>query len=351
MGAVVFVVPGRLDALTGGSIYDRRMVESLRARGWSIDVRELGEGFPHPSSDVLADAARVFASLADGVTVVVDGLALGAMPDLVAPHAARLRIVALVHLPLALEAGLDAGVAHALETSERRALQSAGAVVVTGRATIAELTRYGVRRDRIVLVEPGTDRATLAAGGDGVTLRLVCVGTLSPGKGHEILIRALASIDGGRWTLTCAGNLERHPATVERVREQIHAARFEDRVSLVGELAGAELDACYARSDLFVLATLRETFGMAVAEALARGLPVVSTRTGAIPDLVGTDAGIVVPPGDERALADALSRAMGDGALRSTLAAGARHVRDGLATWDVAAATLAAVLERVPANG
>jgi glycosyltransferase involved in cell wall biosynthesis len=350
-GPVVFVVPGRLDTLTGGSIYDRRMVEGLRARGWSVDVRELGDGFPRPAPEALAHAAGVFASLADGVTAIVDGLALGAMPAIVEQHSRRLRIVALVHLPLALEVGLDRDAVRELEASERRALRAAEVVVVTGPSTTGELARYGVSGDRVVVVEPGTDPAPLASGGDGVTLQLLSIATLSPGKGHEVLVRALGSIATGDWALTCVGNLTRYPATVARVRQELRAAGLAGRVALVGELSGAELESQWSGSDLFVLATLRETYGMAVAEALARGLPVVSTTTGSIPEVVGPDAGLLVPPGDERALADALSQVIGDAALRARLAAGARRVRDRLQTWDSAAARMSAVLERVPANG
>jgi len=89
-----------------------------------------------------------------------------------------------------------------------------------------------------------------------------------------------------------------------------------------------------------------EGYGMVVAEALARGLPVVSTATGAIRDLVGDEAGIVVPPGDLAALADALSRVLGDADLRARLADGARRVREHLPTWDAAAVAMAQALER-----
>jgi glycosyltransferase involved in cell wall biosynthesis len=135
------------------------------------------------------------------------------------------------------------------------------------------------------------------------------------------------------------------------VRAGIRASGLEDRIVLTGELSGADLAAQYAQSDLFVLATLRETYGMAVAEALAHGLPVVATRTGSIPDLVGQEAGLIVPCGDQTALADALARITSDAALRTRLRAGARRVREHLQGWDVAAAKMAAVLDRVPAHG
>jgi glycosyltransferase involved in cell wall biosynthesis len=276
------------------------------------------------------------------------------MPAEIEHEASRLRIVALVHLPLAAEIGIDPETAARLETSERRALAAAALVVVTGPSTISALQRYGVERERIVLVQPGTARATLARGSEAGPLRLISVATFNPGKGHEILVRALASIPQRDWRLTCAGSLDRHPPTVARVRAALGASGLADRVSLVGELDDRELADCYDRADLFVLATLHETYGMAVAEALARGLPVVSTITGAIPDLVdpeGDGAGLLATPGDVNALADALSRVLGDAHLRARLAQGARRVRDRLPTWEETASRMSAALERIATDG
>lgn len=344
---VILLVPGRIETRTGGSIYDRRIAAGLRARGWTVDVRELDDSFPHPTPAALADAARVLAAIPDGSIVVIDGLAFGAMPSEAEHEASRLRLVALVHAPLAAEPGLDADARARLEAGETRALAAASLGVVTGRSTIAELKRYGVECDRIALVEPGTDHAPLARGSRGAPLQLISVAALTPGKGHEILFRALAAVPHRDWRLNCAGSLDRHPQTVERLRSQLRADGLADHVSLVGELDADGLADGYDRADLFVLATLHETYGMAVAEALARGLPVVSTTTGAIPDLVGDDAGLLAPPGDVNALAAALTRVLCDAALRKRLAEGARRVRDRLPTWDEAAARMAAALEQV----
>jgi glycosyltransferase involved in cell wall biosynthesis len=344
------LVPGSLESRTGGYAYDRRIAAELRRRGWTIAVRELDASFPRPTAAALADAARVLADIPDGQTVLVDGLALGVMPSEVEREASRLRLVALVHMPLAAEIGIDSDVAARLEASERRALGAAALVVVTGRWTMSALERYDVGRHRIALVEPGTDRGPVARGSGGSPLELLCVATLNPGKGHEILIRALASLSPRDWHLTCAGSLDRHPPTVERVRAIVRAERLDDRVSLVGELDDVALAAAFDRADLFVLATLRETYGMAVADALAHGLPVVSTTTGAIVDLVGpadAGAGLLAPPGDETALATALSRVMSDARLRDRLAEGARRMRGRLPTWEEAADKMAAALERV----
>jgi glycosyltransferase involved in cell wall biosynthesis len=351
MPSLAFIVPGRLTTLTGGSIYDRRMIEGLRRRGWAVDVHEVSESFPRPSADALDEVARTFASIADGSTVIVDGLAFGAMPEVVRPHAWRLKTVALVHLPLGAEVGLDPAEARAMEASERRALGLAKAVVVTGSATSAAIANAGIAPQKITLVEPGTDPASIASGSDDKTLRLLCVATISPGKGQESLIRALAANRDQDWTLTCVGSLTRYPATVERVRRLLAVEGIADRVSLLGEVEAASLDAHYMQADMFVLNSSQETYGMAVAEAVAHGLPVVGTRTGAIPGLIGGGAGLIVEPGDLEALTDALRRVLADPGLRASLRDGARCARRRLEPWDVAVGRMAEVLERVIADG
>jgi glycosyltransferase involved in cell wall biosynthesis len=347
MRSVVLVVPGRLDNPTGGYQYDRRMSEGLCQHGWSVDVRELDESFPYPSSKALDHAAEVLADLPHGTRLLVDGLALGAMPEIIEHEAARLRIAALVHLPLGADVGIDRNTAARLEAAERRALAAAALIIVTGKATLPMLAKYGLAPSRIIVVEPGTMPAALSRGSGGKPLELLSVATLNPIKGHEILIEALSSVPRNCWHLTCAGSVTRHPETADRVRAAIRRLHLEDRITLAGELDAAELDGYYDRADVFVLATLQETYGMAVAEALARGLPVVSTTTGAIADLVGDDAGLLVPPGDTRALAGALARIVSDDSLRARLAAGARRVRERLPTWERAAAEMAAALEHL----
>ena len=341
MSSLVLIVPGSLEILTGGYGYDRRMVAGLRARGWSVAVRQLDGSFPLPTSTARDDASRVLAAIPDGTTVLVDGLALGALPEEIERETARLRLVALIHHPLAAETGLPPDVAARLETGERRALAAVRLVIVTSGATADALTDYRVDRRRIAIVEPGTDRAPLARGSRGPALHLLCVATLIPRKGHEILFRALAEIPNRNWRLTCVGSAGRDPRTATDLCAQLGTYALANRVKLAGEADGAALAAHYDGADAFVLASLHEGYGMAVAEALARGLPIVSTAVGAIPELVGRDGGLVVPPGDVQALADALVQVLGDARVRDRLRRGAELVRTRLPTWDDAVAKMA----------
>jgi glycosyltransferase involved in cell wall biosynthesis len=361
------VIPGDLDTRTGGYGYDRRMVAGLRAGGWTVHVVGLDGSFPLPTPEARAHAVDALAAIPDGALVLADGLALGALPDEIERERQRLIVIALVHHPLAAETGLDPATAATLEISERRALAAACAVVVTSRGTAGALARYGVTADRITVIEPGTDSAPLsrraastmnhepsAISEQRSTVSLLCVATLTPRKGYEILIDALAAMPQRNWRLTCAGSLDRDAATTARVRALIHAHGLDDRVTLLGDLDAGALAAEYGRADLFVLSTWYEGYGMAVAEALAHGVPVVSTATGAIDFLVtggvgnraDVPAGLVVAPGDAVAFTAALARVLGDVDLRAQFAHGARIARKRLPRWSDASNRLAQLLER-----
>ena len=156
-----FVVPGPLDQRTGGYIYDRRMVEGLRALGWTVQVHELAGRFPQPDALGCAAAAAATASMSPGIPVI-DGLALPAFVEL------RDRLprpwVALVHHPLALETGLTAVEAQEFAELERILLPRAARVIVTSSATRCDLGAYGLEEARVAVVPPGTDPAPLARG-------------------------------------------------------------------------------------------------------------------------------------------------------------------------------------------
>jgi glycosyltransferase involved in cell wall biosynthesis len=343
MPTLVLMLPGRLSTPTGGYGYDRRIVAGLRGSGWSVEVVELDGSFPRPTRSALDYAARALAAIPNDTAVLIDGLALGAMPAEVEREQSRLRLLAIVHHPLARESGIGADVAAALAASERRALAAVRRVVVTSAATRDALAGYGVGRERIDVIEPGTDRVPLARGSGSRMLQLLAVGSMVPRKGYEVLIRALAECAGENWRLTCVGSLDRHPETAERVRGLIEEHGLGGRVLLVGKVTELEMAGYYDGADVFVLPTLYEGYGMAVAEALARGLPVISTATGAIGDMTA-GAGILVPPSDPDALAAALLQLMTVPGLRDRLAEGARAARERLPRWDDASRRMAEVV-------
>jgi glycosyltransferase involved in cell wall biosynthesis len=343
-GRCSFLVPGELGTRTGGYVYDRHIIEGLRARHWEVEVLSLGEGYPAPEDAALARAAHVIESLPDGTLAVMDGLAFGVLPELVREHARRLDWVALVHHPLALETGLDPDRQQALFDSEQRALAHARGVIVTSPSTARALANFDVEASRIVVVEPGTEPAPLATGSGRDALSLLCVATVTPRKGHALLVEALAGLKDRPWVLLCAGSLAMDPACAAALRQAIDAHGLRERVLLHGEQDEAGLRALYAEADAFVLPSFHEGYGMALAEALAHGLPVISTRAGAIPDTVPDAAGMLVTPGDAVELRAALQRLMDDAAWRAQLGAGARAARTQLPSWAQSSARFAAAL-------
>lgn len=344
-----FLLPGSLARQTGGTYYDKRVVEGLRAAGRNVTVHQLPTRFPFPEPDDLAEADTVLSGLPDGSLTVVDGLAFGALPDVAAKHADRLRLVALVHHPLARETGLEPAAEEVLQESEWAALQSARRIVVTSPATREQLVAdYGVTPDRISVVPPGTDPAPLADGSAGPELHLLCVGALIPRKGHDVLLEALAPLADRPWRLTLAGPDDHRPATAAAVRALVDDLGLDERVTITGSLTPEELSAAYDAADVFVLASHYEGFGMVLTEALARGLPIVSTTGGAIPATVPEDAALLAPPGDVAALGDALAAVLADHDLRARLRDGARAARKTLPDWTVTARRFATALENRP---
>jgi len=353
--AVTLVVPGDLETRTGGYGYDREIVKGLRALGWTVGIRQLDGSFPFPSAYARALAVAELAAVPAGGLVLADGLAFGAMAEEAAREAARLRFVALVHHPLALENGLDAATARAFAESETRALACTRGVVVTSDATAAALASYGVEAARIAVVMPGTAPAPLArgTGRDGrKPVEMLCVASLVERKGYDVLIGALAHLKHLAWHLTCVGSHRLQPQTAAAVVEQVRASGLTGRVTFRGELDQAALDAAYDAADIFVLPTRYEGYGMAVSEAVARGLPVVSTYTGAIPELVGKDSGLLLEPGNVGGWTYALGLLLSpDWDLRRQLAEGAQARRHTLPRWSDAAAAMAAALTRFKTYG
>jgi glycosyltransferase involved in cell wall biosynthesis len=355
-----FVVPGDIQTPTGGYIYDREIIAGLTERGVEVVLHSLDASFPAPTPAALRAARATFAELEAGSVVVIDGLALPGLDRLLADEAKRLRVVALVHHPVALETGLDPTVAERFADNERRALTYAQRVITTSQWTARSLAVDGVPTANLRVVEPGVDRrktrgssdprssTTAAAPHD--TLHLLCVGTLTPRKGHAVLFEALNELRDRHWHLTCAGSLLRDAPTVAALQHQLDRLSLRKRVSLLGDLDRDALERQYARADVFVLPSFLEGYGMALAEAVAFGLPVVSTTAGAIPETVPASASLLVAPGDSRALAKALGMVIDDPARRAQLAANARAARASLPTWATAAAKFLAALDGVGAR-
>lgn len=343
MTETVFAIPGLIDSPTGGYGYDRRLLGLLPALGVQVRHLELPSSFPEPSESDLTETVRLLSGTAPDATLLIDGLALGAIPAELLSGLDR-RIIALVHHPLALETGLSEDKRERFQAAETAALAHVEQTIVTSKATAKILAQdYGVDPARVTVAEPGTDPAHRATG-TGTPMQLLCVGAVSKRKGYDVLIAALKEIADRDWRLTITGALDRDRDAVQTLEAAIAANKFQDRVQLAGVVVPATLDRFYESADLFVMPSLFEGYGMVLAEAMARGLPIVCTTGGAAAETVPDEAAIKVAPGDAGQLARAIDTALCDRKLRARLADAAWDAGRKLPTWHETARRVAAVI-------
>nr|WP_298056511.1 glycosyltransferase [uncultured Halomonas sp.] len=344
---------------TGGYLYDAHIVAALREQGWEIDVIGLAGTFPDTDATASSALAQALGSLADHTNVVIDGLAMGALPEVVANHSQRLDITALLHHPLGDELGLNEANQQRFHRSELAALAAVKRIIVTSHFTARRLPELAARyamplKASVTVVEPGVAQAPISPSADSPsedspsaepeeTLRLLCVATLTPRKGQDILVHALAGVERGRWRCDCFG-AARDAAFTDSVQALIDKHQLGDWVTLHGECDSETLESAYRHAHALVLPSWYEGYGMVVTEALAHGLPVITTTGGALRDTLPAGAGLSVEPGDSQALQDALSRFCTDPALRQQLRQGAIHARNALSDWQAAGAAFAKAL-------
>ena len=349
MRPIAFAVPGDIATPTGGYVYDRRIIAELKQLGWQVTPLNLGEGYPWPSHATRAIAHARLQSVPDNDPIIIDGLAFGVLPDVAIKLRKRHPLVALVHLPLALEFALSAQQTAQLRDSERAALQSAARVVVTSNTTARHLmAHYGVMSELIVVVPPGVDRASMARGSSNGVVQLLSIGAVVPGKGFDLLVRALATLSEIPWHLWIVGDRTRDMQTVTALDDAIARFGLAERIKMFGSVAWHDLERIFDRADLFVLASRYESYGMAYTEAIAHGLPIIGTTAGAIPETIPAGAGLLVPPDDQNALASALRCLIERPEDRLKIAAGARRAICQLPNWVDAARAFAETLDTLP---
>ena len=347
---LTFIVPGDPYQRTGGYGYVRELVAALKARGWSVRLEGLPGRFPVADARAREAMDQLLRSLPQQDTVVIDGLALSGLPETVAVHAQRLRLVAIIHHPLALETGLPDATRAQLFDSERRALEQVDCIIATSRTTARELAAYGIQETAVTVIRPGvamarTARCPKQRTGHNTRLELLCLAHLAQRKGQDILVNALAPLAGGDWHLSLAGSTTRDPDFTARLSEQIARSGLKQQVTLTGELDDQALAVLWRRADGFILPSRYEGYGMVIDEALAAGLPVLSSDGGALAETADRPGVRLYPADDHRVLHDHIRAWLEHPKQRHSQARAACASARELRVWSMAAEEFEAMLD------
>jgi len=342
MSEVHVVVPAGIDdpaRPSGGNIYDRRLCDELARWGWSVREHLVPGSWPSPDPADQNRFKELLAGLPDRSVVLVDGLIASAAESLVGA-AGRLRVVVLLHMP------------NATERTEAAVFRSVAAVVTTSQWSRGRvIAQHGLPVDRVWAAIPGVDPVRPAVG-SASGRNLLVVGPVTPAKGHDMLIAALAEIADLDWHCTCVGALDLAPDFVASLAAEAQRLGISDRIEFTGPLSRAALDDIRSQADLLVSASRREAFGMAVAEGLAAGIPVIATDVGGQCEAVGcapdgTVPGALIPVDDAKRLASDLRRWLTDPAARNRWRNAASQRSEQLASWAKTAQTVSTVLSTI----
>lgn len=349
LGELHFIVPGAIDRPTGGSRYDREIVHALRDIGQPVRVYELSGHFPGSDRTAAVSLSHTLTSIPDGQTVLIDGLVLGGLPECLKPHRDRLRLIAMLHHPLCLETGLTTTQAATLEQLERDALASCHYVIATSTHTQNQLRALNLYAGPITAIQPGCEPGPLNNNPNSDTINFICIGSLTPRKGQDILLEALQQCPATipPWRCQLIGSTELAPEYAKMIAQTITQYGLEDRVTMTGPLSAEHLLNAYCTAHCLILPSRYEGYGMVVAEAMAHGLPVITTTAGALVDTLPPDAGLAVAPDDAAALSQAIQKFITDARLRQSLREGARTARNNLVPWSACAKALLTTLENM----
>jgi glycosyltransferase involved in cell wall biosynthesis len=349
---VAFVTVGDTGRLTGGYLYHARVFAGLREEG--IEVETLVASGASPAEQETA-ASRLGSRLDPrrfGV-IVVDALAR----IVCAPWLDRWReerpVVAMVHeLPSVVAAtGREA----ARDQKFEEPLLRADRLVAVSNHGRRVLQSRGVPAGRIRVVPPGFDRLSPPDTGaeppvcDDAPVRVLCVAQWIPRKGVLDLVRAWTACERSGAMLELVGETDADPAYAASVLAAV-ADASDASITVSGPIDDATLGTAYAAADLFALPSRYEGYGIVYAEALAHGLPVIACDVGPVPELVGKEAALLVPPGDAGALSEALDPLLRDADLRSRMSAAARRRAEYLPCWEDTVAAFRWVLEEAFAS-
>ena len=302
-----FIIPGELEQLTGGYIYDRKIINGLSGKGYRVFIHNPGNDFPFPSRESLDKCNKIFDSIEPGEPVIIDSLALGPAKAIISFFADRNPMVALIHLPLFMNPSFNEKEKNFFRLQETGALSKMRVIIAVSRHTKQIICECGINPSKIEVISPRAESLKRKENYPAAPRNLLCVANYTSNKGHSMLIEALFNLENSDWILRCFGDKTRESDYFAKLQQTVNSYGLENRILLNGPLPHEALPEVYLSSDLFILPSEYESYSMVLAEALVHGVPVVAAKAGGIPEVVPEGAGILFKPRNINSLQAAIN--------------------------------------------
>jgi glycosyltransferase involved in cell wall biosynthesis len=342
---IALLIYGSLDTVSGGYLYDRKLVEHLRAHGDEVEVISLAWSnyARHLTHNFSAALLRRLNGIRANV-LLQDELNHPSLFWLNTKIKRAYPIISIVHHLRSSERHVTAAL-RLYRVIERRYLRTCDGFIYNSHTTRATVEQaLGESRPHVVAY-PAGDRllsAQTQSRQDDGTLRLLFVGNVSARKGLHTLLSALAHVRG-EWQLHIVGDTRVEPRYAARMHAL--AAPFADKVRWHERLSDDALKVQFAMCDALVVPSQYEGFGIVYLEAMSFGVPVIATDAGAAREIVRDDVdGFIVPAEQPLTLASAIQKLF-DVGRRAALSHNARARFDDFPTWAQSAAHIREFLQ------
>lgn len=329
-----FLIPGDIDIFTSCYIYDRRIIEGLKSKGHIVKLHRLPDDFPFPSKGSLQLCNQIIKTIPKSEPIVIDGLAFGAIPSILKVVYGMNPIIGLIHLPLSVDPNYSAYQRTIITGPEKEAFGYASKFIVTSEYTAEIFANLGIEEKNVNLVIPGLDNFSKKKDYPETPKKLLSIANLCRNKDHNILVSALSALSNKDWILHCYGNLDFDRNYLSEFQALIRRNKLQDKILIHGIISGKELNDVYLDADLFIHPSDFEVYGMALAEALAHGIPVVASTGGGICRTIPAKMAQFFKPGDVYGLQSILEELFENPDLYKRLYTKASTYNEQAQTWE-----------------
>lgn len=329
-----FIIPGALEQLTGGYIYDQKIITGLSEKGYRVVIHNPGNDFPFPGRESLDQYHKILKAIEPGETVIIDSLALGPAEEIISLFSAQNPMVALMHLPLFMNPSFNEKEKKFFRLQETSVLSKMRVIIAVSRHTEQVIQECGVDPSKIQVISPRAESLKRKEKYPVAPRSLLCVANYTRNKGHSMLIEALCNQENSDWIMRCYGDQTMEKDCFAKLQQRVKSYGLENRILFNGPRPQEALPEIYLSSDLFILPSEYESYPMVLAEALVHGVPVVAAKAGGIPEVVPEGAGVFFKPRSIQSLGAAINAVIGNNGLYKNLCRTAAGYYKSAYSWN-----------------